>query len=126
MKERGQEIHAVQVSPQALVELISLVKDGTINLNTGKEVLEEMFASGCSARQIVEKRGLAQISDTAALEKIVTQVLEENPKQVKQYLDGKVQILGWLIGRVMKATRGKANPQVVRKLLQTQLEARRG
>jgi len=125
MKETGQEIGAVPVSPQALAELIGLVKDNTINLNTGKEVLEEMFASGRGARQIVEERGLAQISDTAALEKIVAQVLEENPQQVARYLGGKVQVLGWLIGQVMKATRGKANPQVVRELLQAQLETRR-
>ncbi|MCK4472371.1 MAG: Asp-tRNA(Asn)/Glu-tRNA(Gln) amidotransferase subunit GatB, partial [Anaerolineae bacterium] len=125
MKETEQEIGAVPVSPQALVELIGLVRDGTINLNMGKEVLEEMFASGHSGRQIVEERGLAQISDAAALERIVTQVLEENPKQVGRYLDGKVQLLGWLMGQVMKATRGKANPQVVRELLQAQLEGRR-
>ncbi|MBE9471888.1 MAG: Asp-tRNA(Asn)/Glu-tRNA(Gln) amidotransferase subunit GatB, partial [Chloroflexi bacterium] len=125
MKETEQEIGAVPVSPQALVELIGLVRDGTINLNMGKEVLEEMFASGHSGRQIVEERGLAQISDAAALERIVAQVLEENPKQVGRYLDGKVQLLGWLMGQVMKATRGKANPQVVRELLQAQLEGRR-
>jgi len=126
MKENGKKIGAVLVSPQALVELIGLVKHNTINLNTGKEVLEEMLASGHGARQIVEERGLAQISDAAALKRIVAQVLEENPQQVSRYLGGKVQLLGWLIGQVMKATRGKANPQVVRELLQAQLEARRG
>ncbi|RLC91055.1 MAG: Asp-tRNA(Asn)/Glu-tRNA(Gln) amidotransferase GatCAB subunit B [Chloroflexi bacterium] len=126
MKETGQEIGALLVSPQALAELIGLVEDGTINLNTGKEVLAEMFASGRGARQIVEERGLAQVSDVAALGKIVTQVLEENPAQVSKYLSGKVQVLGWLMGQVMRATRGKANPQVVRELLQAQLEARRG
>ena len=125
MKETGQEINAVKVSPQALVELIGLIRDNTINTNTGKDVLAEMFASGSSARQIVEERGLAQVSDAAALEKIVAQVLEENPAQVIKYLSGKVQVLGWLMGQVMKATRGKANPQVVRELLQIQLEARR-
>jgi aspartyl-tRNA(Asn)/glutamyl-tRNA(Gln) amidotransferase subunit B len=85
-----------------------------------------MFASGRSARQIVEERGLAQISDAAALERIVAQVLDENPEQVSRYLDGKVQIIGWLMGQVMKATRGKANPQAVRELLEAQLEDRRG
>ena len=122
MKETEQEIGGVLVSPQALVELIGLVRDGTINLNMGKEVLEGMFASGHSGRQIVEERGLAQISDAAALERIVAQVLEENPKQVGRYLDGKVQLLGWLMGQVMKATQGKANPQVVQTLLKGQLE----
>jgi aspartyl-tRNA(Asn)/glutamyl-tRNA(Gln) amidotransferase subunit B len=123
MKEAGQDINMVRVSPQALVELIGLVKEGTININTGKEVLEEMFVSGHSAHQIVEERGLAQISDTAALEKVIVQVLEENPQQVSQYLGGKVQLLGWLMGQVMRATRGKANPQVVQTLLREQLES---
>ncbi len=125
MKETGKGIGTVLVTPQALAELIGLVQDSVINLNTGKEVLQEMFASGRSARQIVDERGLAQISDTAALEGIIAQVLEENPEQVNQYLGGKEQILGWLMGQVMRATRGKANPQIVRELLQAQLETRR-
>ena len=126
MKESSVGIADVRVMPQALAELVGLVEDNTINTNTGKQVLEEMFASGCSARQIVEQRGLAQVSDAAALEEIIAQVLEENPAQVNKYLSGKGQVLGWLMGQVMKATRGKANPQVVRELLQAQLEARRG
>ncbi len=124
VKETRQEIEAAPVTAQALAELIGLIEDNTITQGTGKEVLEEMFASGRGARQIVEERGLAQISDTAALEKIVAQVLEENPKQVSEYLGGKGQVLGWLMGQVMKATRGKANPQAVRELLQSQLETR--
>jgi aspartyl-tRNA(Asn)/glutamyl-tRNA(Gln) amidotransferase subunit B len=125
MNESGRALGDVQVSPGALAELVSLVEDGTINTNTGKEVLGQMFASGCGAREIVEERGLAQISDAGTLEQAVAQVLEENPDQVSKYLDGKEQIVGWMIGQVMKATRGKANPQIVRELLQTQLEARR-
>ena len=126
MKENEQEVGAISVSFQALAELIGMVEDGTINANTGKQVLEEMFATGRSGRQIVEEQGLAQISDTAALEKIIGQILDENPEQVKRYLDGKVKILGWLMGQVMRATRGQANPQVVREVLQAQLEDRRG
>ncbi len=122
LKETGQEIDTSPVSPQALAELIGLVEDNTINTNTGKDVLAEMFASGRGPRQIVDERGLAQVSDAAALEQVVAQVLEENPAQVGQYLDGKTQIVGWLMGQVMRATRGKANPQVVRTLLETQLE----
>ncbi|MBN1810544.1 MAG: Asp-tRNA(Asn)/Glu-tRNA(Gln) amidotransferase subunit GatB, partial [Anaerolineae bacterium] len=125
MNESGQAIGEVPVSSEALAELVGLVEDGTINTNTGKEVLGRMFASGRGAREIVEERGLAQISDAGALEQAVAQVLDENPEQVSKYLDGKEQIIGWLIGQVMKATRGQANPQIVRELLQTQLEARR-
>jgi aspartyl-tRNA(Asn)/glutamyl-tRNA(Gln) amidotransferase subunit B len=125
MNESGQAIDEVQVSPEALAELVGLVEDGTINANTGKEVLGEMFASGRGALEIVEQRGLAQISDTGALERIVAQVLDGNPEQVTKYLEGKEQIIGWMIGQVMRATRGQANPQIVRELLQTHLEAKR-
>jgi aspartyl-tRNA(Asn)/glutamyl-tRNA(Gln) amidotransferase subunit B len=125
LKESGQEIGAAPVSPQALGGLIGLVQDGTINANTGKKVLAEMFASGRSARQIVEERGLAQLSDTAALAEIVARVVAENAQAVGQYMGGKAQVLGWLMGQVMKATRGQANPQAVRTLLLEQLEESR-
>jgi aspartyl-tRNA(Asn)/glutamyl-tRNA(Gln) amidotransferase subunit B len=85
-----------------------------------------MSSSGLGAPQIVEQRGLAQISDAAVLEKTVAQVLRENPEEVTQYLEGKEQILGWLMGQVMRVTRGKANPQMVRELLQVQLEELQG
>jgi aspartyl-tRNA(Asn)/glutamyl-tRNA(Gln) amidotransferase subunit B len=126
MNESNRKIDEVQISPKALTDLIGLVEDGAINTNTGKEVLGEMFASGRDAREIVEERGLAQISDTSELEQIVKQVLDESPEQVQKYLDGKEQVIGWMIGQVMKATRGKANPQMVRELMQAKLEARRG
>jgi len=125
MNESGQQIEALPVTPEALAELIGLVQDGTINPNTGKDVLEKMLSSGHSAGRIVEEHRLAQISDTEALEKAVAQVLDDHPDEVGQYLGGKQKVIGWLMGQVMRATRGKANPQVVRELLQAQLEARR-
>ena len=85
-----------------------------------------MFSSGREAGQIVAERGLAQISDEAALAKIVAEVLEKNPDEVNAYLGGKQQLMGWMIGQVMKVTRGKANPQLVRALLQRELGARQG
>ena len=121
MKESGREIDAVQVTPQALADLVEMVEEHRINLSTGKEVLAEMFTSGRGGRQIVEERGLAQISDADALGGIVAQVLAENPEQVREYQNGKTQLLGWLMGQVMKASQGKANPQLVRELLQAQL-----
>jgi len=121
MKESGMGIDAIAVTPQALAELVGLVKDGVINQNTGKAVLEEMFTGGRSAREIVEERGLAQVSDTAELDRIIAQVLADNPQQVNDYLAGKEQLFGWLVGQVMRATKGKANPQVVRELLEKRL-----
>ncbi|MCS7283713.1 MAG: Asp-tRNA(Asn)/Glu-tRNA(Gln) amidotransferase subunit GatB [Anaerolineae bacterium] len=125
MKETGKSIAELPVSPEALVDLIGLVEAGTINLNTGREVLDEMAITGKPARQIVEEKGLAQISDEAALRTVVERVLDENPTQVAQYLAGKEQVAGWLMGQVMRATGGKANPQVVRALLVEALNRRR-
>jgi aspartyl-tRNA(Asn)/glutamyl-tRNA(Gln) amidotransferase subunit B len=125
MSETGTRIDGVAVSPGGLAELVGLVKDGTINTNTGKEVLEEMFAGGRPPREIVQERGLAQISDATALESIARKVLDDNPDQVASYLDGKVQVVGWLMGQVMRASQGKANPQTARRLLEELLEARR-
>lgn len=120
MKEIDRPIAAMP-PPEALAELIGLVEDETINQSTGKDVLEEMVASRKRAGEIVEERGLAQISDAAKLDEIVAQVLSENPAQVEEYRSGKKQVIGWLIGQVMKATRGQANPQMARELLQDQL-----
>jgi aspartyl-tRNA(Asn)/glutamyl-tRNA(Gln) amidotransferase subunit B len=122
VKETESAIDTAPVRPADLAELVDLVEEGTINLSTGKDVLADMFESGKGARQIVEERGLVQISDTAALEDIVTRVLDENPEQAAKYLGGKEQIVGWLIGQVMRATQGKANPQVVRTLITQHLE----
>jgi aspartyl-tRNA(Asn)/glutamyl-tRNA(Gln) amidotransferase subunit B len=126
MKKTGKGIGQIPVSPQMLVELIELVQAGMVNLNTGRQVLEEMVATGHDARRIIEEKGLAQISDEANLRQVIEQVLDEHPAQVAQYLAGKEQVAGWLMGQVMKATQGRANPQMVRALLHETLETRRG
>jgi aspartyl-tRNA(Asn)/glutamyl-tRNA(Gln) amidotransferase subunit B len=126
MKAAGQDSGELAVSPEALARLIKLVEKGTINQTTGKDVLGEMLASGREAQDIVREQALAQISDIEELERIVTQVLDESPDQVVEYLSGKEQVLGWFIGRVMRATGGKANPQLARELLKDKVEARRG
>ncbi len=127
MKERNLEIGQVQAKtpPERLVELMGLIESKTININTAKEVLADMLEGGQPAKEIVDARGLAQVSDEAALTAVVTQVLDEHPDEVAQYLGGKEAISGWLMGQVMGATRGKANPQMARRLLIAQLEARR-
>jgi aspartyl-tRNA(Asn)/glutamyl-tRNA(Gln) amidotransferase subunit B len=126
MKRADRPIGKIDITPEALSALIALVEKDTINQSTGKDVLQEMFATGRDARSIVAEQGLAQISDEARLQEIVAQVLEQNPEQVGEYLDGKEQVLGWFIGRIMRATRGKANPQLARELLKHQIETRRG
>jgi aspartyl-tRNA(Asn)/glutamyl-tRNA(Gln) amidotransferase subunit B len=126
VKSVDREVGIDEVPARGLAELINLVEEGEINQTTGKEVLTEMFNTGRRARDIVSERGLAQISDAEKLGHVVTQTLDDNPEQVEEYLTGKRQVLGWFIGQVMRATRGKANPQLARELLEEQLEAKRG
>ena len=124
MNDAGQSIESVKVRPGALAGLIDLVESGAINAITGKRVLGEMFESGESARAIVERAGLAQISDAGALEEAVRKVVEANRAEVEKYLSGKETVLGWLVGQVMKETRGKANPNLAREALLRQLSER--
>jgi aspartyl-tRNA(Asn)/glutamyl-tRNA(Gln) amidotransferase subunit B len=125
MNEALLPIDQVKIAPQNLAELIGMVEAGTINLNTGKRVLGEMFRTGASAKSIVEAQGLAQISDNSAIEAIVTKVLDANVAQVEKYLAGKETILGFLVGQVMKESRGKANPAAVQEIMQRQLMERK-
>jgi aspartyl-tRNA(Asn)/glutamyl-tRNA(Gln) amidotransferase subunit B len=125
MNAAGIAIDAVTITPEALVALMGLVDDGTINLSTARDVFEEMFETGQRAHAIVEARGLAQISDEDALGTLVDQVLDENTDQVAQYLGGKEGLLGWFVGQVMRASRGQANAQMVNALLIERLNARR-
>ncbi len=121
MREANLSIEEVKVRPQGLVELVGLLQKGTINRPTAKEVLATMFQTGRAAAQIVEERGLARIGDEDQLSRIVAGVLQENPRPVQEYLDGKEAVLRFLIGQVMRATRGQADPQLAAQLLQEQL-----
>jgi aspartyl-tRNA(Asn)/glutamyl-tRNA(Gln) amidotransferase subunit B len=105
--------------------LLEMVKQRQINAGTGKAVLEEMFATGKAAAAIVAERGLAQIQNVDRIGGMVEQVLNEHPDPVAQYLAGKETVIGFLIGQVMRASRGKAEPQVVQRLLRERLEAKR-
>ena len=86
-----------------------------------KEIFPKMFAGGEAPRAIMEREGLTQISDTSAIEKIVDEVIAANPKQVEQYKSGKTTVAGYLVGQVMKASRGQANPAVVNELMKKRL-----
>jgi aspartyl-tRNA(Asn)/glutamyl-tRNA(Gln) amidotransferase subunit B len=120
-KEEGESRH-LPVTPEHLAELISLVEQGTINMRTGKEVFETMWARGESPRAIVSREGLGQVSDEGVLANAIKEVIAENPDQVATYKRGKTQTLGWFVGQVMKKTGGKANPQVVNALLKKALD----
>jgi len=121
LKTRGIGIGELPVSPAALVELIGLVDAGTIAARTGKEVFAQMAQTGRPAAEIIERRGLRQISDSTELEAVVLDVLRRNPKAVADLRAGKKKAQGFLMGQVMRATRGKANPQVARDLIAKKL-----
>jgi aspartyl-tRNA(Asn)/glutamyl-tRNA(Gln) amidotransferase subunit B len=121
LNQEGRQIADSPVTPERLGELVALIRKGEISGKIAKEVFVQMFASGEAAAGIVEREGLKQISDTGALEQIVDQVLQQNAKQVEQYKSGKSTVLGFLVGQVMKASRGQANPGVVNDLLRKKL-----
>ncbi len=116
------EITQCKVTPQNLANLLQLIDKGTISGKIAKNVFEEMFKDGKDPQAIVEEKGLVQISDTAELEKIVEEVVEANPGPVEDFKGGKKKALGFLVGQVMKATKGKANPQMVNKILGDKLK----
>ncbi|HKU66741.1 MAG TPA: Asp-tRNA(Asn)/Glu-tRNA(Gln) amidotransferase subunit GatB [Candidatus Baltobacteraceae bacterium] len=120
--ETGTPVHESPVTPEGLAELIALVEGKTINSKIAKELLARMWNGEGSPKAIVEKEGLAQTSDTGELEKFVADVLASNEKAVADYKSGKTNILGFLTGQVMKASRGKANPALVQDLLKQKLE----
>ncbi|PYS00688.1 MAG: Asp-tRNA(Asn)/Glu-tRNA(Gln) amidotransferase GatCAB subunit B [Acidobacteria bacterium] len=115
------DLSGSRVTPRMLAGMISLVDKGTISGKIAKTVMEEMYKSGKDPLQIIEEKGLLQISNTAEIEKIVNQVLEENPKPVEQYRLGKTGNFGFFVGQVMKATGGRANPQTVNEILKKRL-----
>jgi aspartyl-tRNA(Asn)/glutamyl-tRNA(Gln) amidotransferase subunit B len=122
LKEQGSPIDRAGVSPDALAELIGLVDGGTISVGVAKTVFEKMWSTGRAASGIVAEEGLGRIDDRAALEAVVRDVVARNGKSVAQYRAGKTRALGFLVGEVMKATRGQANPAIVNELILRELE----
>jgi aspartyl-tRNA(Asn)/glutamyl-tRNA(Gln) amidotransferase subunit B len=117
----GRPISESPVRAEQLGDLIALINSGRLSGKLAKEILPKMFESGESAATIMEREGLQQISDAATLDKIVDQVLATNVKQVEQYKAGKTTVIGFLVGQVMKATRGQANPPAVTDALKSRL-----
>ncbi|HOP35274.1 MAG TPA: Asp-tRNA(Asn)/Glu-tRNA(Gln) amidotransferase subunit GatB [Syntrophales bacterium] len=109
------------VTPGTLAEMIGMIEDGTISGKIAKDVFEEMWSSGKSPRQIVEEKGLVQITDTAFLEEAIDEVLKANPVQLEQYRGGKDKLFGYFVGQTMKLTKGKANPALLNELLRKKL-----
>nr|MBO2494158.1 Asp-tRNA(Asn)/Glu-tRNA(Gln) amidotransferase GatCAB subunit B [Clostridia bacterium] len=122
VNEKNIEISDVPVTAENLVKLLKLIDSKVISGPIAKTVFEEMFNTGKDPEAIVEEKGLKQITDRDELVKVIKRVLEENPKSVEDYKKGKKKALGFLVGQTMKATRGKANPQLVNEILLEELE----
>ena len=122
IKEKDMEFEDIMFTPDKLAELIDVIDKGVISNTAGKTVLETMFEEDKTPKQIIEEQGLAQISDESELAKIVQTVVEENPKSIEDYKNGKSNAFKYLVGQTMKATKGKANPQVINDILKGILE----
>ncbi|MFD1954322.1 Asp-tRNA(Asn)/Glu-tRNA(Gln) amidotransferase subunit GatB [Paenibacillus thailandensis] len=119
----GLELSDVKITGQGLGEMIGLLEKGTISSKIAKTVFKAMLESGKLPQQIVEEQGLVQISDESAIQAIVERIVEANPQSVEDYRAGKEKAIGFLVGQIMKETKGKANPAIVNKLLIEKLKA---
>jgi aspartyl-tRNA(Asn)/glutamyl-tRNA(Gln) amidotransferase subunit B len=121
MNEEKQDITACKITPHALADLIRLIDGGTISGKIAKEVFEQMYKTGKPAAAIIAENGLVQITDEGALVQAITDVIAASPKQLEQYRGGRDKVFGFFVGQVMKATQGKANPQLLNDLLKKML-----
>lgn len=122
MKENSVWVENLKFTPQQLAELIILINSGTISNAIGKKVIVDMFNKGKSPKTIVEENGLIQNSDEEAILEVVKKVLDSNAKSIEDYKNGKTKVLSFLVGIVMKETKGKANPQIVNKLINEKIK----
>lgn len=124
LKAEQKELDETALTPEGLAGMIKLIENGTISSKIAKKVFKELIENGGNAEQIVKDKGLVQISDEGALLKIVTEVLDNNPKIIEDYKNGKEKAAGSLVGQIMKATKGQANPPLVNKILLEEIKKR--
>ncbi|OAT86269.1 aspartyl/glutamyl-tRNA amidotransferase subunit B [Bacillus sp. MKU004] len=124
MNAQQKELHELKLTPSGLAGMIQLIEKGTISSKIAKKVFKELVENGGDPEQIVKDKGLVQISDEGALLKIVTETLDNNPQSIEDFKNGKDRAIGFLVGQIMKATKGQANPPMVNKLLQQEIQKR--
>ena len=122
MKNHEGDFDDIPVKEETLAQIIKMVDKGDLSTTAGKEVFEEVFKTGKSPEEVVEEKGLKQINNEDEIEKAVIEAMENNPQSVADYKAGKKQSIGFLIGQVMKATKGKANPPMVKEMLEKKLK----
>ncbi|MEQ9619527.1 MAG: Asp-tRNA(Asn)/Glu-tRNA(Gln) amidotransferase subunit GatB [Deltaproteobacteria bacterium] len=119
--KEGNEAESMPVTSERLAELLILVEEGTVSGKIAKDIFADMVSSGKSAGEIVEEKGIKQISDRSELEAIVADILSKYPEEISRYKAGDQKLIGFFVGEIMKATRGKANPKVVNDILRSEL-----
>ncbi|MCR6109677.1 Asp-tRNA(Asn)/Glu-tRNA(Gln) amidotransferase subunit GatB [Bacillus sp. A301a_S52] len=124
LNQNGKDITDVPLTPESLVKMIQLIEKGTISSKIAKKVFKEMIENGGDPEKIVKDKGLVQISDEGEILNMITETLDNNPQSIDDYKNGKDKAIGFLVGQIMKASRGKANPQVVNKLLTEEIKKR--
>lgn len=122
LNESGKLAGELRLTPEHLAAIIKLVDANTVNTPTGKGLLDKVEQSGSAPDEIVAREGLAQVSDTSAIQAIAAEVLAESPEQVESYRSGKTTLIGWFVGQVMRKSRGKADPQLARSVLEALLD----
>jgi aspartyl-tRNA(Asn)/glutamyl-tRNA(Gln) amidotransferase subunit B len=121
LNAENKEIEDCPIKPDRLARMIKMINDGVISTKIAKTVFEEMYKTGKDAEAVVKEQGLVQVSDTGAIETIIDEVIKANPAQASDYRAGKDKLFGFFVGQVMKASKGKANPELVNQLLKKKL-----
>ncbi|NQT95518.1 MAG: Asp-tRNA(Asn)/Glu-tRNA(Gln) amidotransferase GatCAB subunit B, partial [Candidatus Omnitrophica bacterium] len=121
----NKEFKDIKLTPEMLVGMLRLIDNSSISGKIAKEVVVEMLSSGKTAEEIVKEKGLAQITDESSVLPLLDEVIEENGKVVSDYLSGKKQAFGFLVGQLMKKTKGKVNPKLANELLQKRLKEKK-
>jgi aspartyl-tRNA(Asn)/glutamyl-tRNA(Gln) amidotransferase subunit B len=122
LNKAGIDLAQSPVSPEQLGGLVDLISDGSISGKIAKEVFAEMFETGKDAKQVVDEKGLKQVSDEGAIISMIDEVLASNQDKVDEYRSGKDKLFGFFVGQVMKASKGQANPGMVNQILKQKLD----
>ena len=121
MKANKLSFSELQLSPENLAEMISMISNNTISGKIAKEILPDLIEQNISPKHLVKEKGLAMISDSASILPIIDELIIEHPKEVESFKNGKTKLLGFFVGQLMKRTKGKADPKLANKLLSEKL-----
>ena len=122
LKNRDIEIHQSKIDTKLFTKLLQIINQGTISTNAGKEVFSKMMESGEDPEKIVQDLGLAQVSDTDSLELLINEVLKNHPDEFERLKKGDGKLMGFFVGQIMKASKGKANPKLLNELIAKKLK----